>query len=107
MDFLRKKSVAARPVCILAVVVLTTATLPAPVGAQSTGNGTLLVLRSGKVVDGRISQNAGGYMVEYKNGSMLVPRSQVLLLAESRRDAYAKLKDALPRKSVQKTCTPC
>ena len=52
----------------------------------------LLVLTSGRVVTGRISQSAGGYMVEKSRGSMLIPFDQVALTARDLRDAYQKMR---------------
>lgn len=98
MGLLRANAAMRRGACLAALLFATGAT---PAGAQTRTEQTLLVLRNGRVVEGRIEQNAGGYHVVYDNGSMLVPRSQVLLLAESRKQAYAKLKDTLPRNSVK------
>ncbi|GAB4134790.1 MAG: hypothetical protein Tsb009_00200 [Planctomycetaceae bacterium] len=71
------------------------------VWGQSRLEPNLLVLKNGRVVEGRISQNAGGYVVEVKNGSMLVPRTQALFLTTSKREAYAKLRSMMPRRSVK------
>lgn len=55
----------------------------------------ILVLHNGRIVDGRISQNAGGYMIEKPNGSMLVPFDRVQFGAQNRVDAYHKLRERI------------
>jgi len=52
----------------------------------------LLVLKSGRIIDGRISHSAGGYLVFVDHGSMLVPFEQVRFEARDLREAYRKLR---------------
>ena len=61
----------------------------------------MLILKNGRVVEGKISQNAGGYIVDLENGSMMVPRTQVLFPSTSIREAYTKLRNMMPRRSVK------
>jgi len=49
---------------------------------------SVLVLNSGRIVNGRISQSALGYVVGKPNGHMLIPFEHVQLQAESVADAY-------------------
>lgn len=60
----------------------------------------LLVLTSGRVVQGEISPTAGGYLVEFPQGRMLVPFTQVRLQARDLRDAYRKLRDSMPERTA-------
>eukprot|EP00913_Durusdinium_trenchii_P013335 g12516.t1 len=99
MGVLRARTVMRRGLYAAGAIVIAFTMAPRAIFAQGT-TPTLLVLKNGRVVDGRITQNAGGYLVDFKNGSMLVPRSQVLLQAGSRREAYLKLREASPRKSI-------
>lgn len=61
----------------------------------------VLVLKSGRVAEGRIVQTAGGYEVEMANGRMLVPFRQVQVQATDRRDAYRKLRWNMPAKAAE------
>lgn len=56
--------------------------------ADDSGEARLLLLKSGRVVSGRISQSAGGYVVEKPRGNMLIPFDQVDFPARDLRDAY-------------------
>ena len=56
----------------------------------------VLLLRSGRLVEGGISQSNGGYIVDVKSGRMMVPFSQVRFQANSKQDAYYKLRKSLP-----------
>ncbi len=56
----------------------------------------VLVLNNGQLVEGRLSQSAGGYVVDLPKGSFLVPFERVSVVAEDRHDAYKKLKAAQP-----------
>ncbi|MGH7128100.1 MAG: tetratricopeptide repeat protein [Planctomycetaceae bacterium] len=56
----------------------------------------VLVLTTGRLVEGNISENAGGYVVDLPNGSMLVPSDQVKFTARSKLDAYRQLRDEAP-----------
>lgn len=61
----------------------------------------VLVMRTGRLVEGRISQSAGGYMVDLPNGRMLIPFTQVQLQADDRRDAYRKLRATIPAPTAE------
>lgn len=61
----------------------------------------LLVLKSGRIVEGTLSQNAGGFVVEKSRGSMLIPFEQVQLRASDLRDAYQKLRKTFPEQSAE------
>lgn len=56
----------------------------------------VLVLKTGKLVEGQLSQRAGGYLVELPKGSYLVPFERVQVAAEDRHGAYEKLKASQP-----------
>jgi hypothetical protein len=64
---------------------------PATVGGKPQPE-RLLVLASGRVVSGTITQSAGGYVVEKPNGNLLVPFEQVRLEAADLPEAYRKLR---------------
>jgi hypothetical protein len=63
-----------------------------PVGP---GGQSVLVLNNGRIISGRISQGAGGYLVHKANGSVLVPFKQVHLQAADLRDAYRRLRESV------------
>ena len=52
----------------------------------------VLVLRSGRVVEGRITASANGYVVHRDKGNFLVPYDLILLQARDIHDAYDKQK---------------
>jgi len=56
----------------------------------------VLLLRNGRLVQGRISRSAGGYVVEVTNGRMMVPATQVRFQAASRDAAYRRLRQSIP-----------
>ncbi len=60
----------------------------------------LLLMVSGRIIEGKISQSVGGYLVEMPTGSMLVPFEHVRLEAADRRDAYRKLRKMLPERTA-------
>lgn len=61
----------------------------------------VLVLKNGRVVHGRISQCATGYLVDKPNGSLVVPVNRVQLEADSLQHAYRKLRSQVPTKSAE------
>lgn len=66
----------------------------APANSQS-----LLVLNTGRVLSGRISESAGGYVVDNPDGhkgSMRVPFTIVRFEAQNLREAYLKLRKFMP-----------
>lgn len=56
----------------------------------------MIVLQSGRVVQGIVTEAAGGYMVEFPTGSMFLPFDQVRFEAENLGDAYRKLRKSMP-----------
>lgn len=68
------------------------AAVPQPAQADFTPGVQLLVLSNGRMVDGKISQNAGGFVVDKPTGSMLVPFDYVKFVADDRDDAYQKMR---------------
>jgi len=54
-----------------------------------------LLLNNGRLVEGRISESSTGYVVDFPNGSMLVPYGQVRLEGRNRRDAFQKYRDTI------------
>lgn len=70
----------------------------------------VLLLRSGRLVHGRISESSGGYVVELTNGRMLVPFNQVRMQAATDYEVYYKLRKNAPdgstsyRLSLAKWC---
>ena len=54
-----------------------------------------LVLKSGEIIEGDISQSPGGYLIQKTGGSMLLPFDQVQLEALDKHDAYAKLRQTV------------
>ena len=57
----------------------------------------LLMLTSGRIVDGEISPRAGGYLIEKPHGRMFVPYEQVRFEAVDLSDAYRKLRKSFPQ----------
>ena len=60
----------------------------------------VLLLRSNRLVEGRISQNSGGYVVDKQFGTLVIPFDQVRLTALNRGEAFRKLKATLPKKNA-------
>lgn len=56
----------------------------------------VLVLKTGQLVEGGISPNPGGYLVELPKGNYLVPLERVSVIADDRHGAYKKLKATQP-----------
>lgn len=56
----------------------------------------MLVMNSGRVVEGMISQGAGAYVVDFPQGSMLIPYEQVRFEAANKGDAYRKMRRTMP-----------
>jgi hypothetical protein len=65
--------------------------------ARRPGDKTGVVLmKSGRVLKGEIHQNADGYVVSQINGHLVVPFSQVKLVATDLAQAYQKLRKVMP-----------
>ena len=60
----------------------------------------VLLLTSNRLVEGRISHSAGGYVVEKQFGTLVISFDQVRLTALDRGEAFRKLKAMLPKKNV-------
>lgn len=60
----------------------------------------LLVSTFGKIVEGRISHSASGYIVDVEGGSFLIPFKMVKFTADSRHDAYLKYKKLMPEETA-------
>lgn len=63
---------------------------------QGGGRKGVLVLKTGQLVEGELSQRAGGYLVELPKGSYLIPFERVSVAADDRHAAYGKLKALEP-----------
>ncbi|HBL44823.1 MAG TPA: hypothetical protein DDZ90_15685 [Planctomycetaceae bacterium] len=61
---------------------------PLPSVAQS--ETSLLLMKSGRMVSGEISESAGGYLVKNPTGSMVVPFESVLFEAKDLHEIYLK-----------------
>lgn len=88
-----RRGLSALVMMLLIVPALTRGDEPAPVRAGEKEG--VLVLVSGRVVSGRISQASGGYMVAQPNGEMLVPSEYVRFQADDVQDAYTRQRDEL------------
>ena len=62
---------------------------------------TLLVLQSGHVIEGRVSQSAGGYVVEKPNGRMLVPFRLVRFESANLAEAHKQMRKLYPDQNAQ------
>lgn len=99
-------SVGASPVVAHLVIFVFTAAGPtcgrcpaadSPVSESVT---SVLVMNNGRVLSGRVSQSAGGYLVRTTAGSVLVPFERVHLHATDLRDAYRRLRSSMPNPSA-------
>lgn len=70
-----------------------------PPTTRSFSGRSVLLLTNGRLVRGRVSRNSGGYVVQFTNGSMVVPVSQVKLQAQSADAVYRALKKQIPLQS--------
>ncbi len=64
--------------------------------AKSDERAGVMVLKTGQLVEGRISPSPGGYLVELPKGSYMVPLERVSVVADDRHGAYKKLKATQP-----------
>ncbi len=65
--------------------------LPATVRSKT----SLLLMRTGRMVSGEISESAGGYLVKNPTGSMVVPFDSVLFEAKDLHEIYLKQRAAM------------
>lgn len=63
--------------------------------ASSLSSGVLVTLE-GRIIEGRITRNAGGYQVEQPGVRFVVPDAQVQVEAADRQEAFRKLRGTLP-----------
>ncbi len=56
---------------------------------------SLLMMKSGRIVSGQISEGAGGYLVKNPAGSMLVPFGDVVFEAKDMQEIYKKQRNAM------------
>ncbi|MEO1997024.1 MAG: hypothetical protein ABGZ17_17285, partial [Planctomycetaceae bacterium] len=56
----------------------------------------MLLVRGGRILEGDIRRAAGGYVVKVANGNMFVPFEHVKFEADSKADAYRKLRKSMP-----------
>jgi hypothetical protein len=85
-------------VTILALVAAIATALPV-VGIEppeSSARDGLLLLRSGRIIQGKIQGDAIAYTVEQPNGRMVVPLQQVLAQCTDLPDAFRRLRENLP-----------
>ncbi|MCH8828204.1 MAG: hypothetical protein IID45_01365 [Planctomycetes bacterium] len=88
--------------CAIGVILLSSAVASGfDSGNTSKEINGILLLRNGRVVDGRITQSAVGFVVELSHGSMMIPYSLVRFRAASRDHAYRKLHTMMPRRSLR------
>jgi hypothetical protein len=79
-----------------ALIVTAGGSPPAPLADEiPEGEQHLLLLKNGRVVEGRISSTAGGYFVETSTGNMVIPFSQVSLEAADLPDVYEKQRKSM------------
>lgn len=55
----------------------------------------LVLLKSGRMLNGRVSLNAGGYLIEQTNGRIQIPEDQVKFIVNDLREAYRKQRDSI------------
>ena len=56
----------------------------------------MLLVRGGRLLEGDIRRGAGGYVVNVPSGNMFVPFEHVRFEADSKADAYRKLRKSMP-----------
>lgn len=83
-------------VLLTVAVVLSLRSTDRPVrAAEGAAREQVLVTTSGRILSGKMTRNAGGWLVEQPNGRVQVPEDQVKLVADSLVDAYRKQRDAV------------
>lgn len=55
----------------------------------------LVLFKSGRMETGRVSRNAGGYLIEKQNGRIQVPEDEVKFVVDNLHDAYRKQRDSI------------
>ncbi|WP_417383848.1 hypothetical protein [Gimesia sp.] len=66
-----------------------------PLPAATRSETSLLLMKSGRMVSGEISESAGGYLVKNPTGSMVVPFDSVLFEAKDLHEIYLKQRAAM------------
>ncbi|MBT4866231.1 MAG: hypothetical protein HON53_14100 [Planctomycetaceae bacterium] len=101
-SLLRCAAGATIPRCIqlfLLVILVGTAICVDEVAAGSNDR-NVLVLTNGRVISGRVSQGAGGFMVKTESGgSILVPFDRIRFHASDMHDAYLRFLESFPNPS--------
>ncbi|MCA9023010.1 MAG: hypothetical protein KDA74_22825, partial [Planctomycetaceae bacterium] len=66
-----------------------------PLPAATRSETSLLLMKSGRMVSGEISESAGGYLVKNPTGSMVVPFDSVLFEAKDLHEIYVKQRNSM------------
>jgi hypothetical protein len=84
------------------LVVLVGTVVSAGEVAAGSNDRNVLVLTNGRVISGRISQGAGGFIVKTESGgSILVPFDRIRLRASDMHDAYLRFLESFPNPSPE------
>ena len=86
--------------CTLAFLGMAAVNIRAEEPTSLTNQQGVLLLTSNRLVEGRISQSAGSYVVNKQFGTLVIPFDQVRLTALDRGEAFRKLKATLPKKKA-------
>lgn len=70
------------------------------VSEQRNPHPRVIVTTLGRLVEGKISYSAGGYVVDVQGGSFLVPFQLVKFTADSRHDAYVRYRKLIPEETA-------
>jgi hypothetical protein len=86
--------------CIVPAMVIVALASPLSIGrAQSPAGSQLqrvLMLRSGRLVSGHITESSGGYVVSKPKGQLVVPFERVRFVARTPQDAYRQMAESIP-----------
>ena len=66
-----------------------------------------IVLRTGRVVRGKLTPRQGGYDIKLPTGRMFVASDQVRFRASTMTDAYQRMRDSLPQLTPETHLEPC
>jgi len=80
--------------CLFLAGLWNVSVLPAKEPVQSRDN-SLLLMKSGRIVSGKIGEGAGGYLVKNPSGSMLIPFGDVVFEAKDMHEIYLKQRNAM------------
>lgn len=79
---------------LIGLTIIVSSAVPAS-GEETEAQERVIVMKSGRVLNGFASRNAGGWLVEQSTGRVQVPEDEVRLVADSMVDAYRKLRDSV------------